>query len=366
VALLALAGVMLVGTLSESGAALKGWLAGMIGLLISTIGLDSIAAIPRFMADSSNLAAGIPFIPAMIGLFGVVQVVESLASGKTAPVISLPRVLPNLGTMVRHLGVTIRSGLIGVGIGVTPGVGENIAALLSYIGAKHTSKEPERYGKGSYEGLIAAETANNACVPASVIPLITLGIPGSPVTAILLGALLLHGVQPGPMLLVENPGFLGEVIAVFTLAAVLLFACALLLARPISLVLRIPPTILLPVVTAICVVGAYSLNLSRFDIGVMAGFGVLGLLMRLGGLPASPLVMGLILGPYVETNLRRTFMLSDGSLAPFFTRPISLALIIVLGLVLLLQSGVLRRWRGRAVAVSDRAQAEPPDNGPRG
>lgn len=349
IALLSLAGVLMVGTLGDSGGALKGWMSGMVGLLISTVGLDSISALPRFTAGSADLAGGIPFIPAMIGLFGVVQVVDSLSRGQAAPVVSLPRVLPNLRTMVRHLALSVRSGLIGVGIGITPGVGENIASLLSYIAAKHTSREPAAFGKGSYEGLIAAETANNACVPASVIPLITLGIPGSPVTAILLGALLLHGVQPGPMLLVENPAFLGEVIAVFALAAVLLFGFALLLARPISHVLRIPPAVLLPIVTAVCVIGAYSLNLSHFDIGVMAAFGVLGLLMRFGGIPPAPLVMGLILGPYFETNIRRTFMLSDGSLAPFVTRPISLGLVLVLAAVVAFQ---LRFSKRRGVAIA--------------
>jgi len=345
ITLLSLLGLLLVGSLNGSGTALKGWMAGLIGLLISTVGLDAISATPRFTLGSSNLLGGVPFIPAMIGLFGVAQIVESLSQTRPAQIHSLPRVLPNWGTLIKHLPVTIKSGLVGIGIGITPGVGENIAALLAYSVARRNSKEPGRYGQGSYEGLIAAETANNACVPAAVIPLIALGIPGSPVTAILLGALLLHGVQPGPLLLVEHPAFLAEIIAIFALAAVLLLGLALLLARPISLILHVPSAILLPVVTTICIIGAFSLNLSHFDIGVMVAFGVLGIVMRGGGFSTAPLVMGLILGPFIETNLRRTFLLSDGSLLPFVTRPISLALTLILLLLLVTQTAWWRRFR---------------------
>jgi putative tricarboxylic transport membrane protein len=347
ITLLALLGVLLVGLVSGPGTALKGWMAGMVGLLVSTIGLDAITASPRFTFGSESLTGGVPFIPAMIGLFGVAQIVETLGQRHAGRVHSLPRVLPRFRSFLRHLPTTARSGLIGIGIGITPGVGENIASLLSYSVARRGSKEPELYGRGSYEGLIASETANNACVPAAIIPLITLGIPGSPVTAIVLGALLLHGVQPGPLLLTEHPGFLAELIAIFSLASLLLFVMALLLARPISLVLHIPPAILLPVVTTICVIGAYSLNLSHFDIGVMVVFGALGLLLRAGGFPAAPLVMGLILGPFVETNLRRTFMISDGSLMPFVERPISLVLVVVSVAAIFSQTALWRRFRAR-------------------
>lgn len=338
IALLAILGILLVGSLEGAGTALKGWMAGLFGLLLSTIGLDAITAQPRFTFGSSDLMGSVPFIAAMIGLFGMTQIVESLGQRKPAAVHSLPRVLPQFRAFLGFLPTTVRSALVGIGIGITPGVGENIASLLSYSIARKRSREPERYGKGSYEGLVAAETANNACVPAAVIPLITLGIPGSPVTAIILGALLLHGVQPGPLLLADRPEFLGELIAIFALAAVLLLTLALLLARPISRLLHVPPGILLPVVGAICIIGAYSLNLSRFDIGVMVGFGVLGLLLRAGGYPTAPLVMGLILGPFVETNLRRTFMLSEGTLLPFLERPLSLILAGLIALVFLAQT----------------------------
>jgi putative tricarboxylic transport membrane protein len=342
IALLALFGVLIVGSLDAPDTALKGWMSGIAGLLIATVGLDSLTAFPRFTFGSPDLLGGIAFIPAMIGLFGIAQILDSLGRTDTPRIVSLPRVLPNIRKMLQYLPVTLRSALIGIGIGVTPGVGENIASILSYSAAKQTSRHRGEYGKGSYEGLIASETANNACVPAATIPLITLGIPGSPVTAILLGALILHGVRPGPLLLAEQPGFLGQLIAIFLLAALLLFALALLLARPISKILHVRQAVLLPVITAVCVIGAFSLNLSRFDIGVMLVFGLLGFGMRLTGYPAAPLVLGLILGRYLEENLRRTFMLSQGSLEPFVTRPVSLLLLLAIVLLLLRQVGLHR------------------------
>lgn len=341
VALLGILGVLLVGSVDTPDLPLKGWLAGLAGLLISTVGLDDINSYPRFTFGSPDLLGGVSFIPALIGLFGIAQVLDTLRRPPAARPQVLSRVLPNLRTLIRYLPTTLRSGLIGVGIGITPGVGENIASVVSYTVARRTSREPERYGKGSYEGMIAAETANNACVPAATIPLITLGIPGSPVTAILLGALLLHGVRPGPLLLVEEPGFLWDFVSIFLLAAILLYGSALLLARPVSRILEVDPRILLPVVSAICVVGAYTLNLSRFDVLVMLVFGAVGFVMRLTGYPAAPLVLGLILGPYVEVNLRRTLLISEGSLAPFFMRPA--ALLILAGVVLL----VALQWRRR-------------------
>lgn len=341
VALLGILGVLLVGSVDTPDLPLKGWLAGLAGLLISTVGLDDINSYPRFTFGSPDLLGGVSLIPALIGLFGIAQVLDTLRRPPAARPQLLSRVLPNLRTLIRYLPTTLRSGLIGVGIGITPGVGENIASVVSYTVARRTSREPERYGKGSYEGMIAAETANNACVPAATIPLITLGIPGSPVTAILLGALLLHGVRPGPLLLVEEPGFLWDFVSIFLLAAILLYGSALLLARPVSRILEVDPRILLPVVSAICVVGAYTLNLSRFDVLVMLVFGAVGFVMRLTGYPAAPLVLGLILGPYVEVNLRRTLLISEGSLAPFFMRPA--ALLILAGVVLL----VALQWRRR-------------------
>jgi putative tricarboxylic transport membrane protein len=164
------------------------------------------------------------------------------------------------------------------------------------------------------------------------------------VTAIVLGALLLHGVQPGPLLLTEQPELLPKLIAIFLLAALLLFVLALSLARPISRILHVRPVVLLPVVTAICAIGAFSLNLSHFDIAVMAAFGVLGVLMRLSGFPAAPLVMGLILGPFLETNFRRTLLLSEGSFLPFVQRPFSVVLLIVVAVLCVAQTGW---WEGR-------------------
>ncbi|MFQ5930064.1 MAG: tripartite tricarboxylate transporter permease [Acidobacteriota bacterium] len=343
IALLALLGVLLVGSLQTPDTALKGWLAGFAGLLLSTVGLDDINSFPRFTFGSPHLLGGISFIPAMIGLFGIAQILDSLRGNIDPKPQRFTRVVPNLRTLLSYLPATFRSALVGVGIGVTPGIGENIASIVSYTISQKLSKEKGQYGRGSYEGIIAAETANNACVPAATVPLLTLGIPGSPVTAIMLGALLLHGVRPGPLLLAEQPRFLWDFVAIFLLAAVLLYGQALLLARPVSKILEIKPTFLLPIVSTLCVIGTYALNLSHFDVYLMVFFGLLGFVMRVTGYPAAPMVLGLILGPYLEINLRRTWLISEGSFAPFVTRPVSLLLLIVITWLVFRQAGLFRR-----------------------
>ncbi|XP_061168541.1 uncharacterized protein in TAR-II ttuC' 3'region-like [Saccostrea echinata] len=224
----------------------------------------------------------------------------------------------------------IRSGLLGVGVGSIPGVGEDIASWISYDRAKRASKEQEKFGHGSYEGIIASETANNACIGGSIIPLLTLAVPGSPPAAVLLGAMYLHGIRPGPVLNFEFPGFIYEITAMLFWATIGLFVSGTLLSSLMVRILRVPAIFLMPVVAALSVMGAYAIGLNIFDVYIMMAFGLLGIVFYQLDIPAAPLILGIILGPLVDTNLRRSLLASGGDLFVFITRPISVLLVVLI------------------------------------
>ncbi|MEM9224229.1 MAG: tripartite tricarboxylate transporter permease, partial [Pseudomonadota bacterium] len=215
------------------------------------------------------------------------------------------------------------------------GVGEDIGAWASYAAARRTSRERDEFGKGSVEGLTAAETGNSAVVPGALIPALTLAVPGSAPAAVLIAALFIHGVRPGPMIMIEQPQFVYLVVAMMLLATIAVTVFGLLLARPLLLVLRIPREKLMPVVFVLCVIGPFAITQRMFDVYVMLFFGIAGFLLRRMDYPMAPLVLGIILGDLLDKNLRRGLTLSDGDLSPFFTRPISalFAVLIVLSIV---------------------------------
>ena len=225
--------------------------------------------------------------------------------------------------MKRHWRTIIRSGLIGTGIGIVPGVGEDVAAWSSYAAAKRASKEPETFGKGSVDGLMAAETGDNACVPGAVIPVLTLAIPGSAPAAVLLAAMIIHGIKPGPMIMIENPQFVYDVVAMMFFATIGILIYGLTLTKLLVQVLRVPQHLIVPIIFVLCTVGSFAISGRLFDIWVMLAFGLIGFLLRHHGYPMAPLVLGIVLGDLLEKNLRRALLLSDGDLTPFFTRPIS-------------------------------------------
>ena len=210
-----------------------------------------------------------------------------------------------------------------------PALGEDIAAWTSYGAAKRASKYPEEFGKGSYSAIVASETANNACIGGALIPLYTLGIPGSPPAAMLLGALMLHGLTPGPLLLIENPNFLPETGAILLLAAIAMWVMGIYLAKQVVKILRIPQPILMPIVGVLCLIGSYSLGNNVFNLYLMVPVGILAYFMGEMGYAIAPLVIGMILGPMADESLRRALMVSQGSFAPMFTRPVSLILVIL-------------------------------------
>jgi putative tricarboxylic transport membrane protein len=228
-----------------------------------------------------------------------------------------------------------------------PGIGEDVAAWMSYGAAKNASKEPEKFGTGVYEGVIATETANNSCIGGAIIPLLSLGIPGSPPAAMLLGALMLHGVTPGPMITFEHPTFIMEVAAILLLASCAMFVTGLLLAKQVVKVLRIPTQIFMPIIGVLCIIGSYSLGLNIFNLYLMLPVGIICYFLTEMGYPIAPLVIGVILGPMADENLRRALMVSQGSFLPVFTRPVALLLFLVIVWTVLSQFPLFKNFKDR-------------------
>lgn len=344
--LLALFGIMICGNLTAQ-VPIKGWIVGVLGLAISTIGQEEMYGYSRFIFGNLSLMGGISLIPAMVGLFGISEVLYSLSSRNAGKVVGdIKGKLINLRYITKNWALILRSGIIGTVIGIIPGVGEDVAAWVSYDTAKRTSKSKIAFGTGNMDGIVASETANNACIGGALIPLLSLAIPGSAVAAVVLGAIWLHGVRPGPLLFFESPGFIYEMIAMLILASIFMLIFGLLISRLSVKILSVKSAILMPIVAALCVIGAYSINIRVFDIWVMLAFGLLGFVLRLTGYPAAPMTLGIILGPMADSNLRRALHIADGSLLPFVTRPISLML--VAAILALIVSNLLKTRKKNA------------------
>jgi putative tricarboxylic transport membrane protein len=320
---LALFGVIIAGTLTGDDP-LKGWIAGIAGLFIATIGQEPQYGYERFAWGVRDLAGGIQLVPALVGAFGFAELLTAMRERRPVVKISaLDRVVPRLRDITQYWRTIIRSGLIGTGVGIVPGVGEDVAAWSSYAAAKRASKEKEKFGKGSVEGLMAAETGDNACVPGAMIPVLTLAIPGSAPAAVLMAAMIIHGVKPGPLIMVENPQFVYDVVAMMLFATIGILIYGLLLTKALVQVLRVPQHLIVPIIFVLCAVGSFAIAGRLFDVYVMLAFGLIGFFLRHFGYPMAPLVLGIVLGDLLEKNLRRALILSDGDLSPFFTRPIA-------------------------------------------
>jgi putative tricarboxylic transport membrane protein len=327
---------------------LKGWIAGFLGLFIASIGADPMYAYERFSFDNRDLAGGFGLIPCLVGAFGFAEVLAALAEKVARPAIaSFDSFLPRIRDVLQYWKTIIRSGLIGTFIGIIPGVGEDVASWSSYAAAKRASKHPEEFGKGSVEGLMAAETGDNACVPGAIIPVLSLAIPGSAPAAMLMAAMIIHGINPGPLIMVENPQFVYDVVAMMLFATLGILVFGLVMVRPLIRILQVPREIIMPIVFVLCLIGAYSITQRVFDIWVMLGFGILGFLLRRYNYPMAPFVLGIVLGDLLDKNLRRGLVLSDGDLTPFFTRPISAVLFAVCLITVLLNFGFIRRGARR-------------------
>ncbi|MGM8365220.1 tripartite tricarboxylate transporter permease [Virgibacillus sp. W0181] len=339
--LLAMFGIIISANLA-SESLVKGLMAGFLGLGLATIGMDTINGVQRFTFDAPVLLDGFSLIAVLIGLFGIAEVIEALVDLRP-PLKSknFSSTIPPLGMVKRYLPLGGKSSLIGSIIGAIPGAGADIGAWVSYDMAKRSSKKPETFGKGNPEGVVAAETANNAAVPGSYVPMLTLGIPGDAVTAVIIGGLLLHGLQPGPLLMTSEPKIIYHFFFILIIAALFMVVFGLVFSSVFQKILLFPKSVVLSVVTVFSVIGTFAVNNRPFDIAVMFIFGVLGYLMRRVGLSAPPLVLGLILGLMAETNFRRAMVSADFSFLPFVTRPISLVLLLLIIFVLANQNNFL-------------------------
>ena len=305
----------------------KGLLSGAIGLAIVTIGQDPVMGTQRFTFGQVNLMAGVHFLTAMIGLFAIPQLISNLTDGTgTASRVQtrLTSILPKLADLKAiRLPVTIGS-LTGAFLGILPGAGGPIAAFISYDYTRKASKRPDEFGSGAVEGVAAPESANNAVTGGALIPMMTLGIPGDPVTAILIGALIVHGLAPGPLMFLERADFAYGVIFSFFWANIFNFIIALAALRLLVKLLATPRALLMPTVAVLCVVGSFALRNNFFDVYVMLSFGLIGLAMRWLDMPVVPLLLALVLGGQLEENLRVALTSSQGDISIFFTSPISL------------------------------------------
>jgi len=312
---------------------IKGLLSGVLGLILMTVGLDPMMGTPRFTFGLVELQAGIPFLPAMIGLFAVPQLIQGIACGERV----IPKydsevsgILPKLRDIVRYLKTILMGGILGTGIGAIPGAGGPIAVFLSYNYAiKINKKYSDNFGKGEPRGVAAPEAANNAVAGGAMIPMLTLGIPGDPITAILLGALMIHGLIPGPLLFQQNPQFVYSIFWAFLVANIFNLLLALITIKIWVRVLKVPKRVLLPIIATLCVIGTYALRNTFFDTGIMLVFGILAYFMKKYNIPVVPMLLALILGPSLEEHLRMSLIISQGNPAIFVKHPISLIFILI-------------------------------------
>lgn len=348
--LLAIWGLLLVGSLS-GGSLAKGLFAGAFGVLIGMVGLDPMTAEPRFTFGSVQMTGGIAYVAAMIGFFGVAEVLSQLHELHIKAVKqNVSKIIPSWALLRRYLPLGARTSAIGVVVGALPGAGGDIAALMAYDHAKRTVKNPSRpFGEGAYEGLVAPESANNAAVGGAYIPMMTLGIPGDAVTAVIIGAMYIHGLKPGPMLMIETPHLFWFIVGSLVLANCFLLVFGLTGIRMFAKLVETPKAILLPLILVLSAVGAYAINNSATDVYWMLGFGVFGYLLKMYGYQVGPVILGMILGPLMDKSYRQAMISAEGQVGQFaiefFTSPLSAIILAALVLTMLSQTPLWKRWR---------------------
>lgn len=332
--LLAVFGITIIASLSDEGLE-KGLISGVIGLLLSVVGMHPLTGYLRFTFGQPYLFDGIPLVVALIGLFSIPEVLELVSSkdSKSAEVVGTytGRPLQHLKEALSLKWLIVKSSIIGVIIGIIPGAGTDIAAFLAYNEARRASKTPEEFGKGAIEGLAACECANNAVTGGSLIPLLTLGVPGNAVSAIFLGGLLIHGLRPGAALFTENATITYGFIFSLFLSNLLFVPVGFIMARYATRLLRTPRSILAPTITVLAVIGSLAIRGLAADVLLMLGMGLVGCIMKRNGIPAAPMVLGLVLGPMAEGELARALAIVRGDILAFglqlVTRPICLVIL---------------------------------------
>lgn len=319
--------MVLIASVSE-GSMVKGLISGLLGMLVSMPGVDPASGMPRLTFDWYLLNGGLQLLPVLIGTFAVSQIIADTFDVQNKPEraeVANDSVLMSFRDLKKNAVNMIRSSFIGTGIGILPGIGASIGSVVAYTTAKNVSKTPEEFGTGSEEGIIASEAANNATVGGALIPLIAMGIPGSVIDAILIGALTIHSIQPGPTLFLTNNDIVWAMIATCLLANILMFVLMTSSVRHIASMIYLPRSFVLPVVAMFCVVGSYALNNTMFDVWVMLLFGVIGFMLERAKIPLGPFVIGFVLAPLAEEKLRSGLMMTAGDISPVFTRPFPLA-----------------------------------------
>ena len=334
---LCLLGLTLITYLS-AGSPIKAIIMGGFGLILSCVGLDTIHGSPRMTFNLMQLWDGIDLVPVAMGLFGIPEVLENIEKTEATEILKtkIKSFFPTLADWIQSTWPIVRGSILGFFVGVLPGGHPVIASFLSYGIEKRVSKEPERFGKGAIEGVAGPEAANNSATAGGFIPLFILGIPSNVVMALMFGALMIHGLRPGPQLLQSHPDLYWGVISSMYIGNVMLLILNLPLIPMWVQVLKVPYRILFPLILLFCIIGSYSLKNSPFDVLVMMIFGLLGYLFRKFEFEAAPLCLAFVLGPMVETNLRQSLLLSEGSFLIFFTRPISAVLISISILLVIL------------------------------
>jgi putative tricarboxylic transport membrane protein len=350
---LILLGLMLAVYLSEVSV-LKGLTMGTLGLVLGMVGLDPVLGAQRFTFGLSKLTDGLDFVVVAMGLFGIAEVLSNVEAPEVREVFRtvLKDLLPSREEWRRCWASVARGSLLGFFIGVLPGGGAIISSFMAYAVEKRVSKHPERFGQGAIEGVAAPEAANNAAATSSFIPLLTLGIPGNASIAMIFVALMIHGIRPGPLLLQEHPDLFWGTVASMSIGNAILLALNLPLIGVWVRLLKVPYRFLAAAVLIICIVGAYSVNNSAFDVGTMVAFGAVGYLLRKGGFPAAPLILAMILGPQLERTLQQSLIGAGGDPRVFLQRPISAGLLVVAA-GLMLSPAIRWLWRhyaaGRAL-----------------
>ena len=354
--LLAIMGLLLVGSLGSESTA-RGILAAAIGIFIGFIGLDSQTGHVRFVVGTKGsetwtyMMLGVNYVVVMIGLFGMSEALMQLRDMSIQPVKQkVDKIVPGWKNVIKYLPLSLRTSLLGTFIGALPGTGGDIAALMAYDHAKRTTKDPETpFGEGAIEGLVACESANNAAIGGACIPMLTLGIPGDAVTAIMIGAMYIHGLQPGPLLMRTSADVFWYIIGAMFVGNVFLLILGFTGIKLFAKIVEVPKHILMPIIIILSVVGAFSINNSIMDVYWMIGFGILGYIMKLYHIPVAPTILGIILVDLIELNFRRAALTVGNSipklLLDFVSHPISLVLVVVIAGMLLSSSGIFRKLK---------------------
>lgn len=349
--------LMLLGLAAVSGLAgksmTKAIMMTVFGLMLGTIGIDAVSGIARFTYDQPILFSGLEFLTIAVGLFALGEVVKTILEKdeETGTIAKINRILPTKQDMKDSTVPIVRGSLLGFFIGVLPGAGATLASFFSYTTEKKFSKNPERFGKGHIAGVAGPESANNAASGGAMIPLLTLGIPGSGTTAILMGALIMYNIQPGPLLFDEHPEVAWGLIASMFIGNLMLLVLNMPLVRVFAKIIQTPKKYLLPMIIAISFFGVYAVQYTTFDLYLLLGCGVLGYLLSKNDYPVAPLVLALVLGPMIENNMRRALTISNGDFSIFVTKPLSLVFIVAAAAWLLIP--LLLKLKGRKLIINE-------------